>query len=48
MSIFPIRTRLNPRDMFARGLFKDGEVIHEFQTASLVENSDTQNEYINS
>ena len=43
---FPIRTKLVPREMFGRGLFIDKEVIHEFQTASLVENQDKQNEYI--
>ena len=46
-TVFPIRTKLVPRDMFGRGLFVDGEVIHEFQTASLVEEQDKQNDYIN-
>ena len=45
-SIFPIRTKIVPRDMFGRGLFNDNEVIHEFQTASLVEEQDKQNDYI--
>ena len=45
-SIFPVRTKIVPRDMFGRGLFNDNEVIHEFQTASLVEEQDKQNDYI--
>ncbi len=45
-TIFPVRTSIVPRDMFARGLFNDNEVIHEFQTVSLTEEVEKQNDYI--
>ncbi len=47
VTMFPVKTKLAPRDMVGRGLFLDKEAVHEFQTASLVENQEKQNEYIN-
>ena len=45
-TMFSIRTKLVPRDYIGRGLFVDGDVIHEFQTASLVESVEQQNDFI--
>lgn len=45
ISALGARTKLVPRDVFGRGLFK-GESVHEFQTASIVENDDNLNEYL--
>lgn len=41
LTIFNSRKKVIPRDMIGRGLFSDG-VVHEFQTASLLENSDDE------
>jgi len=44
-SVFNMRCRVYPRDSFARGLvYNDG--IHEFQTASIVENEHVLNNYV--
>lgn len=45
MSIFGVRSKLVPRDMFGRGLINN-DGLHEFQTASVVENIDKLNSYI--
>ena len=44
-SMFTQRTSLIPRDMFGRGLYEDG-VVHEFQTASITESIEHQNEFL--
>lgn len=45
MSIFTAKTKSGPRDMNGRGLFEE-DGVHEFQTASIVEDNDEVNEYI--
>ncbi len=47
-SMFTVRTKLIPRDMIARGLYEEGGVVHEFQTASLSETIEKQNEVLTS
>ena len=44
-SVFGIRNKIFPREIFGRGLFKNNE-IHEFQTASILESNDNLNEYL--
>ena len=43
--VFNDRTKLVPRDIFGRGLFKNDDV-HEFQTASIIEDENNLNDYI--
>ncbi len=45
-TMFSVRTKLIPRDYVARGLFLDGDTVHEFQTASLVDSIEKQNDFI--
>lgn len=47
-SMFTVRTKLIPRDMFARGLYEEGGVVHEFQTASITETIEQQNDFLTS
>ena len=45
-SMFSQRTKIVPRDMFGRGLYESNGEVHEFQTASLVDNQDSQNDFL--
>lgn len=45
MSVFGVRSKLVPRDMFGRGLLNN-DGMHEFQTASIVDDFDKLNFYI--
>ena len=44
-TVFDVRTKAVPRDMFGRGLINN-DGVHEFQTANIVEDSDTLNEFL--
>ena len=43
--IFDQNTKMEPRDIEGRGLYKE-DVLHEFQTSSIVDDMDKLNEYI--
>ncbi len=45
LAIFNVRSKLVPRDIIGRGLYKD-ETLHEFQTASIVEDENKLNDFI--
>ena len=47
MGIFNITTRMNPRDILGRGILK-GESLHEFQTASIVNQDVSLNDHLDS
>ena len=44
---FSVRSKVAPRDMFGRGLFLDGDAVHEFQVASITEEQEKQTDIIN-
>ena len=46
ISILPAKKKLIPRDMIGRGIYKDGDVLHEFQTASIVQTDDDVNKFV--
>ena len=45
-TILPSKNKVEPRDMIGRGIYKDGEMIHEFQTASITKPEEDLNKYV--
>ena len=45
-SMFSQRTKIIPRDMLGRGLYESNGEVHEFQTASIVDSIDKQNDFL--
>ncbi|MBR2245851.1 MAG: type VII secretion protein EssC [Bacilli bacterium] len=46
VAILPAKKKIIPRDMTGRGIYKEGNVLHEFQTASIVEPDSDINKFI--
>lgn len=46
-SIFTSKKKLVPRDIFGRGMYQEDELLHEFQTASIVLEKNNLTNYIN-
>lgn len=47
LTVFNCKKNLLPRDIIGRGVFKENDVLHEFQTASIIEDESKLNEFIN-
>lgn len=45
-TMFTVRTKLIPREMVGRGLYEENSVVHEFQTCSVTDSIDKQNDFL--
>ena len=45
-TMFTSNKKLTPRETFGRGLCQEGDMLHEFQTASITKDKDAFNEFI--
>ena len=46
LGIFSVKKKLIPRNLFGRGVYQAQDILHEFQTASIVENKESLNEFL--
>ena len=45
-TIFNVKKAMSPRSLYGRGVYQYEDILHEFQTASIIESKETLNEYL--